>query len=116
MTLRGSGLDILLLCAGLTVWASAFVSLYALLSLGCAYGWEDRMLGPVSVQRAALVANWAVHLALNAALVVWSRRRARGSEGDPTAFLARAAVIANVVALVATFVNYAPVLPLSTCL
>lgn len=116
MTLRGSGSDLLFLCAGLTVWASAFVSLYALLSLGCAYGLDERMMGPISLQRAVLVTNWALHLALNAGLVVWSRRRARRREGDPRAFLAKTAVAANIVALLATFVNYAPVLPLSTCL
>ncbi|MBB3952488.1 hypothetical protein [Aureimonas jatrophae] len=116
MTLRGSGADLLLLCAGLTVWASAFLSLYALLSLGCAYGWEDRVLGPISLQRAALVTNWSLHLALNAALVIWARRRARQREGDPEAFLAKVSVVANIVALLATFVNFSPLLPLSTCL
>lgn len=116
MTRRAPIADLARLCAGLTVWASAFVSLYVLLSIGCAYGWEDRTLGPVSLQRAVLVANWLAHLALVVAILVWSQRRARHRAGDPDAFLARAAVWANLVALVAVIVNYAPVLPLSTCL
>ncbi len=116
MTRRAPIADLARLCAGLTVWASAFVSLYVLLSIGCAYGWEDRVLGPISLQRAALVTNWSLHLALNAALVIWARRRARQREGDPEAFLAKVSVVANIVALLATFVNFSPLLPLSTCL
>lgn len=112
----GSGL--LPLLAGLTVWGSAFLWLYGALSLGCAFGWEEVALGPLSLQRGVLLGLWLAHLALLAALLPWTRRRARRlrEAGAPGAGLARAAFHATVVALAATVVNYAPVLALSACL
>ncbi|MEH3146847.1 MAG: hypothetical protein PGN34_16205 [Methylobacterium frigidaeris] len=111
----GSAADLLLLCAGLVVWSSAFVALYAALSLGCAFGWDAVALGPVSLQRGILVGLWLAHLALIAALLVWLRRRAAPTE-DPGRFLARATLWASVVALAVTAANYAPILGLSACL
>jgi hypothetical protein len=118
VTARRSAADLLLLCAGLVVWSSAFVWLYAALSLGCALGWEGVALGPLSLQRGVLIGLWAAHLAALAALLLWTRRHARTVpvEDRTGCFLARAAFHATVVALAATVINYAPVLALSPCL
>ncbi|RIY01859.1 hypothetical protein D3218_05890 [Aureimonas flava] len=113
-----SAANLLLLVAGLVIWSSAFVSLYALLSVGCAFGWEARSVGPVSVQRAVLLGVWLLHLAALAALVGWTWRRARrAAPSDPLAgFFARTALACAVVSVAVTLVNYAPILGLSACL
>jgi hypothetical protein len=118
MTATRSGIALLLLCAGMMIWGSAFLSLYAVLSLGCAFGWEDLSLGPLSLQRAVLVGLWLAHLAALLLLLRWTRRQARqaAAEDRQGSFLARAAFHATAVALAATVINYAPVLTLSACL
>ncbi|WAJ28005.1 hypothetical protein [Antarcticirhabdus aurantiaca] len=113
-----SAANLLLLTAGLVIWSSAFVTLYAALSIGCAFGWEAVQVGPVSLQRLVLVGLWLAHLALIAGLVLWMRGRARrASAGDGLAgFFGRTSLWASLVALAATLVNYAPILGLSACL
>lgn len=113
-----SALSLVLLCAGLLIWSSAFVSLYAALSLGCAFGWEAMSVGPLSLQRAVLVGLWLAHLALVMAVVVFTHRRLKAapSTRDLGGFFARLAFWASFAALGVTVVNYAPVLGLSACL
>lgn len=113
-----SALNLFLLCAGLTIWASAFVVLYAVLSLGCAFGWEERMLGPVTLQRGILVAAWLAHLPPIVGIWVWVRRRERALEADDGLgrFFARTTLWATAISLGVTVINYAPILTLSTCL
>ena len=76
------------LVAGFLVWSSAFVVLYGLHALGCAWGWDARTagvgsLGSVTLLRLVLVGAWALHLALAAGLLLAARRlaRARGDAG-----------------------------------
>lgn len=113
-----SAANLLVLVAGLVIWSSAFVSLYALLSVGCAFGWEARSIGPVSVQRAVLLAVWLGHLAVLALLVAWVWRRACRAKGDEemAGFFARTALGAAGVSVAVTLVNYAPIIGLSACL
>lgn len=113
-----SAANLLLLVSGLVIWSSAFVSLYALLSVGCAFGWEDRSVGPVSLQRAVLLAVWLAHLAAVGLLVAWTRRRMRRADADDelSGFFARTALAAALVSVAVTVVNYAPILGLSACL
>lgn len=111
-----SALQLLGLCAGLVVWTSAFVTLYAALSVGCAFGWEDRSFGPVSLQRGVLLAIWIAHLVAVAAILLWSRRRAANADTGLDGFFAQTVLWASVVALAVTVVNYAPILGLSACL
>lgn len=113
-----SAANLLVLVAGLLIWSSAFVSLYALLSVGCAFGWDTRVIGPVSVQRAVLLAVWLMHLAALAGLVFWMWRRMRRTDrNEETAgFFSRVGLAAAVVSLAVTLVNYAPILGLSACL
>ena len=52
---------LLLLVAGFLLWSSAFVVLYGLQGLGCRLGWDEAaLLGPVSLNRAVLLAACAV--------------------------------------------------------
>lgn len=104
--------SLLLLGAGFTVWAVAFVALYAMLSVGCRFGWDDTaldMAGGLSLQRLQLIAIFLVHLAAGAAVVMLLRRW-RG-EG----FLYPLAYFAAIAALGASVFSFAGVFFLSTC-
>ncbi|UEM01338.1 hypothetical protein JL101_015105 [Skermanella rosea] len=105
---------LLLLVAGFLLWSSAFVVLYGLQGLGCRLGWDAVGLGPVSLNRGALLAAWAVHLGLIGFLAaVLARRR---SHGRGTAFLDRAGLALTFCALVATIWTGIPILTTgSTC-
>lgn len=113
-----SAANLVLLCAGLVIWSSAFVSLYGALSIGCAFGWESIALGPISLQRGVLIGLWLVHILMIAALLPWAWSRLRRSrDGEQLeGFFARTVWAASVVALAVTVINYAPVVSLSACL
>ncbi|WP_186396700.1 hypothetical protein [Stappia sp. TSB10GB4] len=104
--------SLLLLGAGFTIWASAFVALYAMLSVGCRFGWHEVALeraGGLSLQRLQLVAIFLVHLAAGAALVALLRRwRGQG-------FLYPLAYVAAIAALSASVFSFGAVFFLSTC-
>lgn len=98
------------LVAGFVVWSSAFVALYALHAIGCAFAWSA---GPMRLWLAlVLVAHLAVLAGLWLLLV---RRRATASQGDTARFLHVAGLWATLAALVATFLVLAPPLLLTTC-
>ena len=100
----------LMLGAGFTVWASAFVVLYAMLSVGCRFGWDDvELFAGMSLQRAQLVAILIVHLAAGAALVALLRTGAGGP------FLMRTAYLAAIAALGSSVLSFAAVFGLSAC-
>ena len=105
-----NGRGLLMLGAGFTLWAVAFVVLYAMLSVGCRFGWEAVELAPgLSLQRAQLVALFLVHLGIGVALALALRRRSdRG-------FLWRAAWLAALAAAASTAFSYAGVFFLSAC-
>lgn len=103
-----NGRALLMLGAGFTVWASAFVVLYAMLSVGCRFGWDGiELFAGLSLQRAQLIAILAVHLAAGAALAVMLREGA--------SFLARAAYLAALAAVASTVLSFAAVFALSPC-
>ncbi|MFU8817348.1 MAG: hypothetical protein ACNA7W_18525 [Pseudomonadales bacterium] len=71
---------LLLAISGLIVWSSAFVVLYAALSVGCAAGVHHLQLGAIDALTALLLALFLAHLAGLAglqwyALVGWRKRR-----------------------------------------
>lgn len=106
-----SGGGLLMLGAGFTVWASAFVALYAMLSVGCRFGWDEiHLFGGLTAQRAQLVIILFVHLAAGAALAVMLRTGAGGP------FLARASYLAAVAALGSSIFSFAAVFGLSACI
>ena len=93
---------VLLLVAGFVAWSSAFVLLYAGLSMGCALGWDRVTLGPISLLRLGLLLLWSGHLVVLACLIIASRRRAAAERAGPAAFILKAAVAGSVAAFVAT--------------
>lgn len=105
-----NGRALAMLAAGFSIWAVAFVALYAMLSVGCRFGWEGIVLsGGVTLQRAQLVAIFLVAVAAGAALAYALRRRARAS------FLWRAAYGAALSALASSVFSFAAVFALSAC-
>lgn len=106
-----NGRAVLMLAAGFIVWASAFVVLYAMLSVGCQFGWHEIDLAAgLSVQRAQLMAIFALHLAAATALVLVLRGRA-----GTVPMLPRAAYLCALAALGSTVFCFAPILVLSAC-
>ena len=105
-----NGRALMMLGAGFSIWASAFVALYAMLSVGCRFGWDDvELAAGLSLQRAQLVAILFVHLAAGAALVAMLRT----GVGGP--FLARAAYLAAIAALGSSVFSFSAVFALSAC-
>lgn len=105
-----SGRGLLLLAAGFTLWAVAFVVLYAMLSVGCRFGWDGIALaGGVTLQRAQLVALFLAFLAAG----VWLAGALRAGAG--ASFLARAAWLAALAGLGAIAFSFAAVFALSPC-
>ena len=101
---------LLRLCAGLLLWASCFVALYAGLSLGCEARWHESALAGISALTAALAVVWAVHLGLIAELLrrQWRWRREPG-------LLARVVPVLLVVAFIGTLWIGWPVFLLPPC-
>lgn len=93
-------------------WAAAFASVYALHGLGCAAGWDRVDLGPLSLQRALLLAAWAGWVLLLAAWLWRVRGRARCAGAarppPPAALLQRLAVLSAWAGLAATVVSLLP--------
>lgn len=95
---------LLMLVAGFTIWATAFILLYALQALGCAYGWG-------SAHRPVLIGAFVMCLAPLAALAFWPAPTTTAS--SPGLF--RASRWANRAALGAGVLTYAPVLFATAC-
>ena len=105
-----NGRGLILLGAGFVIWSAAFVALYAMLSVGCRFGWDAvELAGGLTLQRAQLVAIFLAHLAACAALAVALRRRAEES------FLRRAAYGTALAAVGAAVFSFAAVFALSPC-
>lgn len=105
-----------LLGAGFAIWAAGFVIVYAVLSFGCASGWDSVHLGPVSVQRATLVAL-AVITALATMLLaalLWTRPSRTDDQG-PLEFIRTTAFNLALAAIGAVMFTFSGVATLSTC-
>jgi hypothetical protein len=109
---------LLVILAGYTIWSLALVALYAALSVGCDLGWQDRPLGPVSLQRAVLLALWIGCVAVLALLarVTWAWwRKADQTRSGLVRFNLWLAAFASVAAGAATLWMGLPILALPTC-
>ncbi|RCW76081.1 hypothetical protein [Pseudorhodoferax soli] len=93
--------------AGLLLWASSFVVLYAGLTLGCEAGWHAGRLAGFNLLTAALALAWLVHLLALAALWRWF-----GGWAEPLRRLAR---VLTAVAVAATVWTGWPLLALPPC-
>lgn len=104
------------LAAGFLVWSAAFVVLYGLHALGCAWGWDARAAGPTSLLRLVLVGAWVGHLALLVLLVLLARRLAGAAgAGEGPRLLAQATLVLSLAALVATLWTGLPVIAYPLC-
>lgn len=106
---------LLLLAAGFAVWAIAFVALYAMLSVGCRFGWDriDLVAG-LSLQRAQLLVLFAIHLAVGTVLAL-ALRPPFPREGTARHFVRWVAYWAAVAALGSTVFSFAGVVVLTAC-
>lgn len=95
---------LLLLLAGFTVWSGAFVLLYALQALGCAYGWSQHRL--------VLIAAFVLSLLP----LGWLAVQKPYAEGEPATSLSVAALWANRAALGAGILAFLPVTFVSACI
>lgn len=95
--------SLILLVAGFTLWSLAFVLLYALQALGCAYDWSHHRLILIAAYLASL---------LPLAWLALQRSRDRGA----TTSLSTAALWANRAAFAAGVLVFAPVTFGSLCL
>lgn len=105
-----TGRALLWLGAGFTLWAMAFVSLYAMLSVGCRFGWHQVELGGgVTLQRAQLVAILLFYVIACIGLV-----RATNSPRNASTLQIAAHWAARAATAAVIFV-FAPIFVLSTC-
>ena len=102
--------DILRLSLPLSVWIAAFSVVYGLEGIVCSDRWAGAGLGPHQ-GRAALIVAWAVAIAVQVGLIVWTARFA-----STLPWVQRVGTILAWVALVATVWSLLPVTTASLCL
>ncbi len=95
---------LLLLLSGFTVWSLAFVALYALQALGCAFGWPNHRLVLIAAYVASLIP------------LAWLAIGKPFGAHEPTKTLSTAAMWANRAALAAGVLVYLPVTFVSACI
>lgn len=111
MKMPTNAFSTLIIIAGLLIWASSFIVLYAALSLGCIYSW------PTTFIRASLLILWFAHLLGLTALLVWSwRRLQRTATAGHHRFAWYATVLVAGVGLVGTAWTGLPILAVTPCL
>ncbi|TYR30681.1 hypothetical protein FY036_18405 [Mesorhizobium microcysteis] len=112
---HGRNARLLLMAAGFTIWAVAFIALYGMLSVGCRFGWDriDAVAG-ISVQRLQLLVLFAVHVAAGVALAV-GLRPPFPREGAGGHFVRWVGYWAAVAALGSTVFSFAGVFALTAC-
>jgi hypothetical protein len=103
---------------GWIVWSFAFVLLYAVLSLGCMFGWHGGSVGGSNLLTPLLAAIWVGHLAVLGALLAftWRARPSADEHGTGThRLLSFATRVGYVSALMATVWLGFPILLLAPC-
>jgi hypothetical protein len=104
--MRSAGL--LWLIAGFVLWSAAFVGLYGLQGIGCAYAW------PEPLHRGLLIAGFALTLLTHAGLLAFARRQPVAT--GTARFVFDIGWLAGIAALVSSALVYAPVLFTSLCI
>lgn len=98
--------------AGLLIWSSCFVLIYAVASGGCNLGWQSLSVGPVSLLRLVGLTLWVLHLAAFVPLAL-ADRRSHAHSGWTFTVGTTAAV--DLSALVATLWTGLPLATLDIC-
>jgi hypothetical protein len=101
---------LLRMTAGLTHWAVAFCVLYGLHGIGCAGGWAAVAIGPVSVQRLALLLAWIGGIFAGVALTLWLYRTRGDASTD------QIGVVLGWIGVAAIVVTGLPIVTLPACL
>lgn len=102
--------------AGFVIWSAAFVIIYGLHGIGCAYGWDAIPIGPTNLQRFVQVAVWLAFLPPLVMLALRLRRRRLQSEpGEPKRWMALVGETTAWGALAATIITFAPTATTSVC-
>lgn len=66
---------LLFVALGFAVWLFALSLFYALISIGCARGWDQNMIGPLSSLRILLFLSWAAFFPVLAGIYYWCKQR-----------------------------------------
>ncbi len=102
------------LVAGFVAWSAAFVGLYALQSVGCAYGLHEvEFVGGLSVLRALLLVGFVGSLMLVGA-IAWLTK-AWQEAGRIGKFVASTSWLLSLAAVGSSIVTYLPVAFLTQC-
>ncbi|WP_417582185.1 hypothetical protein [Pelagibacterium sp.] len=103
---------ILVIVLGFAVWGAAFIGLYAVNAIGCAFSWPSA-LQRLTMIGLALAASGAMVLVAGWNLGHWRRAR---KVARPAPSLALIGAIAGIAALAATVFVFAPSLFVSMCI
>ena len=109
--------------SGFLLWSAAFLAIYGAQATGCSLGWNAKILvGPLTVQRAVLIALFAVVLAGHLGLLVrstawttaWTTVDDRAETGTAD-FMRKAASRLALLSAAASAVCFAGVIWLTPC-
>jgi hypothetical protein len=103
------------LTAGFLLWSSAFLMLYGGHALGCAYGWDNRTLGPFSMLTVTLAGILLVHLAGFFILLALVNGLDRLSRTGGPGFIRHLSLALSIAALIATAWLGLPILAYPAC-
>lgn len=101
----------LVIAMGFAAWSAAFVALYAINAVGCAFSW------PAAVQRGVMIVLTLAACAAMAGLAAWSVRHWRRAiaKSRPAPSLSRIGAFTSIAAFAATLFVFAPSFFASTC-
>ena len=111
-----SAWPILLIAAGFSIWAVAFLLLYGTQAVGCRLGWDGvHLAASVSLQRVVQIVLYLASLAIT--FLLWQRLRVRITEDGTSArsFLVNVASQSSLAALGAVAFSFAGTLWLTAC-
>jgi len=110
--------QLLYLLVGFALWSLAFLSLYSVLSLGCALGWDHiGVLSGISLQRGLLVGMSILYVLAGIVLAFLAQRRIpTRSDGAAGYFVSRTAYYLCIAAVASTIFTLAGTIALSPCL
>lgn len=105
--------------SGFVLWSVAFLAVYGAQATGCGLGWDETALvGPLTLQRAVLLALFAIVMGGHAVLVRQLKAAAPGGDGEDAGtvdFMHTAARRLALLSAAASIVCFGGVVWLSPC-